>query len=162
MGYCVFNSWANKETVQLRNPHATRPWQHVLEPLSGYLALATELHKRAELHGEAFNFGPPANRDQTVLELVQVMSQHWDHVFWEDISDREEQPYESRLLKLNCDKALHHLHWQSILSFQETVGMTAEWYRSFYENSSAIREVTFSQIKDYEAIAQNRRVRWAQ
>ncbi len=157
---CV-RSWAKKESVQLRNPQATRPWQHVLEPLSGYLALASELRQRAELHGESFNFGPPAHQNHTVLELVQLMSQHWDQVCWEDISGREEQPSESGLLKLNCDKALHHLHWQAILSFQETVGMTAEWYRSYYENSSAIRDVTFSQIKEYEAIAQSKRMRWA-
>jgi len=156
---CV-RSWAKGNSVQLRNPLATRPWQHVLEPLSGYLALATELHKNPELHGEPFNFGPLMHKNHTVLELVQEMSEHWDQVHWEDVSDTKEQPYESGLLKLNCDKALHHLNWQAILSFQETVRMTAEWYRSYYENPSKIRDVTFSQIEEYEAISQSKGIQW--
>ena len=150
---CV-RSWSKGETVQLRNPQSTRPWQHVLEPLRGYLTLASQLSKNPDLHGEAFNFGPPEHQNHTVLELVQMMSGHWDQVRWEDISASgiEEQPYESGLLKLNCDKALHFLHWQAILSFQETVRMTAEWYRSYYENPSTIREVTLTQVREYETL----------
>jgi CDP-glucose 4,6-dehydratase len=146
---CV-RSWAKGETVELRNPQATRPWQHVLEPLSGYLTLATHLSQKPEFHGEPFNFGPPAYQNHTVLELVKAMSQHWEQVRWEDISTSGEQPYESGLLKLNCDKALQLLNWRAILTFQETVRMTAEWYRSYYENSSTIREVTYAQIRKYE------------
>ena len=149
---CV-RSWAKGEKVKLRNPHSTRPWQHVLEPLSGYLTLAAELDQREELHGEPFNFGPPAHQNHTVLELVYAMSRHWDQVLWEDISTYEEHPYESELLKLNCDKALHYLCWQASLSFQETVRMTAEWYRSYYENPSTIRQVTLDQIKEYKTVS---------
>jgi len=76
---CV-RAWSVGEAALLRNPIATRPWQHVLEPLSGYLALANELYDRPDLHGQPFNFGPPANQNHTVLELVQVMSRHWDKV----------------------------------------------------------------------------------
>jgi CDP-glucose 4,6-dehydratase len=148
---CV-RSWAKGETVQLRNPQATRPWQHVLEPLSGYLALAIHMSQNSELHGEPFNFGPPAYQNHPVLELVKAMSNHWKQVRWEDITTSGEQPYESGLLKLNCDKALHYLDWQATLSFTETVRMTAEWYRSYYENSSTIREVTLSQISKYETL----------
>ena len=151
---CV-RSWANGKSVQLRNPEATRPWQHVLEPLSGYLTLAKQLSQNPELHGEPFNFGPPAHQNHTVLELVQSMSDHWEQVRWEDVSDSGEQSYESGLLKLNCDKALYYLHWQAILSFQETVRMTAEWYRSYYENPSIIREVTLTQIRKYETLYSN-------
>jgi len=146
---CV-RSWAKGETVELRNPNATRPWQHVLEPLSGYLTLAAELYKNPELHGEPFNFGPPSHQNHTVLELVQEMSGHWNQVRWDDISTSGEHPYESALLKLNCDKALHHLRWQAILSFEETIRMTAEWYRSCYENPSIIQQVTLAQIRKYE------------
>jgi CDP-glucose 4,6-dehydratase len=151
---CV-RSWANGKSVQLRNPEATRPWQHVLEPLSGYLTLAIQLSQNPELHGEPFNFGPPAHQNHTVLELVQSMSDHWEQVRWEDVSDSGEQSYESGLLKLNCDKALYYLHWQAILSFQETVRMTAEWYRSYYENPSIIQEVTLTQIRKYETLYSN-------
>ena len=147
--------------MQLRNPQATRPWQHVLEPLGGYLALATELQQKPELHGEPFNFGPPAYQNYTVLKLVQTMSLHWDQVRWEDVSDKVEKPYESGLLKLSCYKALHYLDWQAILSFQETVRMTEEWYRSYYENPSAIRDMTLSHIREYEGFAQDRQMQRA-
>lgn len=148
---CV-RSWAKEESVLLRNPQSTRPWQHVLEPLSGYLTLAAELHQREELHGEPFNFGPPAHQNHTVLELVQAMSQCWDQVRWENVTGSEEQPYESGLLKLNCDKALHYLSWQAVLPFHETVRMTAEWYRSYYENPSTIQGVTLAHIRKYETL----------
>ena len=157
---CV-RSWAKNETVQLRNPQATRPWQHVLEPLSGYLTLAKALHEKRELHGEPFNFGPPAYQNHSVQELVQTMSKHWEQVQWNEVSDMREQNYESGLLKLNCDKALYHLHWQAVLPFQEAVRMTAEWYRSYYDDSTTIGDVTFSQIKEYEALAHNKGLRWA-
>jgi len=157
---CV-RSWYNNETLQIRNPKFTRPWQHVLEPLSGYLTLAKRLHDQRELHGEPFNFGPPAHQNHSVQELVQAMSEYWKKVRWEKNSETVEDPYESGLLKLNCDKALHHLHWQAVLSFQDTVRMTAEWYKSYYENSSLIRDVTFSQIEEYKAIAQEKGLRWA-
>jgi len=158
---CV-RSWAMGETVELRNPQATRPWQHVLEPLSGYLALASELYQNLELHGEPFNFGPPAYLNQTVLELVQAMSEHWQQVRWEDVSDSRDQPYESGLLKLNCDKALHYLHWQATLSFTRAVQMTAEWYRAYYDTPSTIQNVTFSQIREYSSLAKNKGLQWAQ
>ena len=157
---CV-RSWAKGKSVQLRNPLATRPWQHVLEPLSGYLALATELHQKDELHGEPFNFGPSVHQNHTVLSLVQAMSGHWDKVRWEDNSGDEKEPYESGLLKLNCDKALYHLNWQAILSFQETVKMTAEWYCSYYEDPSTIRDVTLDHIGEYESMAQKKGMQWA-
>jgi len=153
---CV-RSWASKVPVELRNPNATRPWQHVLEPLNGYLKLATELSQKTDLHGQAFNFGPPSHQNYTVLKLVETMSNYWDQVRWNNLSKEEKQPYESGLLRLNCDKALQYLNWQSVLSFNETVRMTTEWYRSYYENPTTIREKTFSQIKEFEILAQNKK-----
>jgi len=149
---CV-RSWAKEESVQLRNPHATRPWQHVLEPLNGYLNLAGELSQRSELHGEPFNFGPPAHQNHTVMELVQEMSKYWDKVCWEENFNNDEHPYESGLLKLNCDKALHHLHWQAVLNFEETVKLTTEWYQSYYNDPQNIHKCTISQIKEYSHLA---------
>ena len=79
-------------------------------PFSGYITLAKALHEKRELHGEPFNFGPPAYQNHSVQELVQAMSEHWELVQWNDVSDTGKQHYESGLLKLNCDKALYHLH----------------------------------------------------
>ncbi len=158
---CV-RAWSGGQAVALRNPQATRPWQHVLEPLSGYLTLAAALHERPELHGEPFNFGPPAHQNHTVLELVKGMSRHWDKVRWADISGTQTGPYESGLLKLNCDKALHQLRWQAIMNFEETVRMTAEWYRTFYEGHQDIGAVTRAQIERYTIAAASAGQAWAQ
>ena len=145
---CI-KAWSQKKTVKLRNPQSTRPWQHVLEPLGGYLTLAAALFERPELHGESFNFGPSSNQTQSVLQLVQQMSKSWDQVKWEDVKEDKTGPYESGLLKLNCDKALHYLKWQASLNFEETVKLTADWYKHYYENPRSIFEITTKQIKKY-------------
>jgi CDP-glucose 4,6-dehydratase len=158
---CV-KAWSIGDIAKLRNPKATRPWQHVLEPLSGYLSLALHLSQRPEIHGESFNFGPPAQQNHSVLELVQQMALHWDQVRWEYELETGTGPYESGLLKLNCDKALHHLSWHAVLGFQDTVKMTAEWYGDFYKDYSRIAETTYSQIKEYTVNARMQGLKWAQ
>lgn len=158
---CV-KAWSLDNSVDLRNPHSTRPWQHVLEPLSGYLNLAIALSNQPEMHGESFNFGPPAQQNHSVLELVQQMALHWDQVSWKDVSQSAKGPYESGLLKLNCDKALHHLRWHAVMGFEDTVRMTAEWYRAFYQQPASIADITNLQIADYTAIAKQQGLAWAQ
>jgi CDP-glucose 4,6-dehydratase len=154
---CV-RSWSTDKTADLRNPKATRPWQHVLEPLSGYLMLASALRGHEKFHGEPFNFGPPAHQNHTVLELVKAMAQYWDKVQWNDISESDDGPYESGLLKLNCDKALHQLHWKAVLNFNETVEMTTEWYRSYYNQAEKASDITKKQIQKYTQLWEKRRV----
>ena len=158
---CV-KAWSTDRVVELRNPHSTRPWQHVLEPLSGYLALADALAQRPELHGQPFNFGPQAQQNHSVLALVQQMAMHWDKVRWEDVSGTEAAPYESGLLKLNCDKALHYLQWHAVMGFEDTVQMTAEWYRAYYQKSVQIEDVSEEQIIAYSEIARKQGLDWAQ
>lgn len=156
-------AWSRSETVRLRNPMATRPWQHVLEPLSGYLNLAIALKSNSKLHGEPFNFGPPAEQNHKVGELVTLMSVHWDQVRWKDVSANYGGPYESGLLKLNCDKALHHLGWQAAWNFQDTVRETALWYKRFYENpAESIADFSLEQIASYVDAAKLRGISWAQ
>jgi CDP-glucose 4,6-dehydratase len=159
---CV-RAWSQGETVRLRNPLATRPWQHVLEPLSGYLALAAALHADAKLHGEPFNFGPPAQQDHSVRELVATMAKHWDQVRSEDAPAREGGPRESGLLKLNCDKALHHLRWRAAWDFEATVRETALWYRRYYRDpQTSIADFSLQQIAAYAAQAREQGLPWAQ
>lgn len=159
---CV-KAWSKNVIVELRNPLATRPWQHVLEPLSGYINLAAELYNSPVLHGEPFNFGPPASQNHTVLELVKQMSLHWDQVRWEDVSENNNGPYESGLLKLNCDKALHYLHWEAVMNFEQTIRMTVEWYKAFYTNGGdSILEITKQQIGHYINLAKQKDLKWAQ
>lgn len=157
---CV-KAWSTDDIVELRNPYFTRPWQHVLEPLSGYLSLAIELSERAELHGEPFNFGPQAQQNHSVLELVEQMAKYWQKVRWRDVSEFEDGPYESGLLKLNCDKALHYLRWHAVMGFEDTVRMTAEWYGEYYKNPSEIRNYTRCQIDEYMQFAKEVGLLWA-
>ncbi len=158
---CV-RAWAQGQSVSLRNPYSTRPWQNVLEPLSGYLALAAHLAIEPELHGEAFNFGPSAGQDHTVLDLVKQTSCYWNQVKWEDVSGQDCGLHESGLLKLNCDKALHFLQWQAVLDFEQTAEMTANWYRRYYEKpEKTILEVTREQINKYITIAKQKGLAWA-
>jgi len=157
---CV-RAWSQRKKVELRNPYATRPWQHVLEPLSGYLRLAKALITDTYIHGEAFNFGPHSIQNHSVLDLVTEFGLHWDQVKWEDFSDSKGDRQESGFLKLNCDKAFHYLDWHTVMGFEDTVQMTAEWYRFYYTGSLQIREIAEQQIIRYCLMAKNLDLSWA-
>lgn len=143
---CI-RSWSSGQTLQLRNPHSTRPWQHVLEPLGGYLLLARSLSINNTNSGQSYNFGPNSIENKSVLELVKEMSSYWEDVQFEDLSKLNSGPYESGLLKLNCDKALIDLNWTPTLNFNKTVALTSKWYLEFYKHHD-ILELTLDQI-DY-------------
>jgi len=155
-------AWANGETVDIRSPNATRPWQHVLEPLSGYLTLAAHLGQDSTNHGEAYNFGPSDNQNYPVSKLINEMSKYWDQIKWNDVSADEEHVHEAGLLKLNCDKALSDLEWHSALQFEETVKMTVEWYKEYYQNKNqSMYDFTISQIESYTKAAKLNNIAWA-
>ncbi|MDC1418136.1 CDP-glucose 4,6-dehydratase [Candidatus Thioglobus sp.] len=155
-------AWANGKTVDIRSPHATRPWQHVLEPLSGYLCLAENLFLNAKNHGEAYNFGPSADQNYPVSKLIDEMSKHWDQIKWNDVSKNEGHVHEAGLLKLNCDKALFGLEWNSALQFEETVQMTVDWYKEYYQNrAKSMHDFTISQIDSYTKAARLNNIYWA-
>lgn len=154
-------AWSQGDIVDVRSPNATRPWQHVLEPLSGYLALGEELAQSPSMHGEAYNFGPPANQNHSVRELIDTMADYWDNVRWNDVSQNQQHLHEAGLLKLNCDKALFELDWQPTLQFEDTVRMTVEWYKTYYQGDGrAMREFTVAQIDEYTNFAKKRGMRW--
>lgn len=154
-------AWADSKVVDIRSPYATRPWQHVLEPLSGYLALAENLAGSAKNHGQAYNFGPTADQNYPVSSLIDEMSKHWNQVRWRDVSEGE-HVHEAGLLKLNCDKVLFDLNWRPALQFEETVIMTVEWYRQFYKNpANSMYEYTVAQINTYSEVAKSKQIFWA-
>jgi len=156
-------AWSQGEVVDIRSPFATRPWQHVLEPLSGYLALGAALSENVRWHGEAYNFGPPAHQNYPVHELINEMKKHWEQVRWRDTSEEQEHLHEAGLLKLNCDKALFDLKWLPTLQFEETVQMTADWYKAFYEQQMpSMSDLSISQISAYSELARQRGLSWAQ
>jgi len=127
---CI-KAWIKNIPVKINSPESTRPFQHVLEPLSGYLKLAETLNLKEEISGHSFNFGPPSNYNYTVIELVKELSKKWEDSSWE-ITKKDDEYSESKLLKLNCDKALSLLNWQPSLDFQTTINMTSDWYYYFY------------------------------
>jgi CDP-glucose 4,6-dehydratase len=154
-------AWANGKTVDIRSPYSTRPWQHVLEPLSGYLCLATDLYIRDKHHGEAYNFGPLTNKNYPVSKLIDEMSKYWDQVKWSDVSSNENHVHEAGLLKLNCDKVLIDLNWHSTLGFEDTVKMTVEWYKEYYHNKTqSMHDFTISQIEVYIESAKLDNIAW--
>jgi len=156
------NAWSLNQTVDIRSPHATRPWQHVLEPLSGYLTLGVALAKNKKFHGEAYNFGPSSNQNYPVSELIDEMAKYWEQVRWNNVSLSEQHLHEAGLLKLNCDKALLDLNWQPSLKFEETVRMTVEWYKAYYQNkaNTLMSEVSITQVDEYTELAKNRSALW--
>jgi CDP-glucose 4,6-dehydratase len=158
---CV-RAWSDGRRVEVRSPHATRPWQHVLEPLSGYLTLGQALAERDELHGEAFNFGPRGDQSRTVAQLLGDLGRHWGLA---DPADAFEVAaaapfHEAGLLKLNCDKALAHLGWETNLDLDETIAMVGDWYRAFYRERPDMHALTLDQITAYEHAGAERGRAW--
>lgn len=155
-------SWSEGRPVEIRSPSATRPWQHVLEPLSGYLTLGATLADSDRLVGESFNFGPLSEQNRTVLELLTDLSRPWSFAKPEDAySVIADIPFhEAGLLKLNCDKALFHLKWQPNLYYAECVKFVSEWYHNFYRGFKDGFSMTLEQIEQYETLAVTRGLIW--
>lgn len=145
---CV-KAWNENNSVKINSPYSTRPFQHVLEPLGGYISLARNLSMNKNLSGHAFNFGPPSNANYKVIDVVKELGKKWDNASWE-INISEKKYKESRLLKLNCDKALSMLNWEPKLNFNQTMGITSDWYFDFYNRKNLnVYNKCFEQIKNY-------------
>lgn len=155
-------AWSKREAVEIRSPNATRPWQHVLEPLSGYLTLGQKLIEGNDLNGESFNFGPPSQYNHTVKELIQDLSKYWD---FQDSSNAYKitdhiKFHEAGLLKLNCDKALFELKWLPTLSYEKLIEFTSSWYFNFYNGKLNMLDFTLSQIDEYKQMASDKKIQW--
>lgn len=156
-------AWSKNEPVTIRNPKSTRPWQHVLEPLSGYLNLGQRLYHDNDLHGECFNFGPQSEQNYTVENILIELGKLWDFSNAKDPYKISKNSifHEAGLLKLNCDKALFHLNWQACLDFRENIRYTSEWYYDFY-NKKNMYDKTIHQISEYESIAIKKGLKWTE
>jgi CDP-glucose 4,6-dehydratase len=138
------------EPIPVRSPRATRPWQHVLEPLSGYLLLAEKLAKTAgpnNTSASAFNFGPTLEANRSVGELVQEVLRHWEGTY-RDLSDPL-SPHEAGRLHLQIDKAHHQLGWQPRWDFVTTVARTVGWYRAVHKGASPL-DCCLADLSAYE------------
>ena len=155
----VIRSLKKTETLNIRSPEATRPWQHVLEPISGYLALAHDLYESKENHGEAFNFGPSFSEDYTVLEVLKELKTKFSSLEWK--VDENSKFKESTLLKLDCKKARLSLNWSASLNFKETIEFTADWYSKFLLNDKNLNKFSRIQIEKYCKKEKEKKVLWA-
>ena len=133
--------------VKIRYPNATRPWQHVLDPLYGYLLLGEKLYKEPVRFSGSWNFGPDAEGSLPVSSLLSSLKEIWGDSFsWEVL--REDGYYESKYLKLDCSKAKEHLGWKPVLSMENVIQKTAEWYQAYYSDVD-VRGFTDKQLQDY-------------
>jgi CDP-glucose 4,6-dehydratase len=136
-----------KEPLMIRNPSATRPWQHVLEPLSGYILLAQALFDKGPNFSGAWNFGPQDVDVRPVRDVIELLIGQWNGVAtW--MQDGAVQPHEAHLLKLDCSKARQELNWSSHWSLEKAISAIVEWQRA-YSNGEDMLAVTRKQIDSY-------------
>jgi len=151
---------SKNEDVVIRNPNATRPWQHVLESISGILWLATRMFEDKGFD-EAWNFGPDSYSNSiSVEELVKLIIKLWGSENSIRIQDTSTQLYESELLMLDSTKSYERLNWKNTLSLNETLSKTIEWYKMHNEQNRNAKEFTIFQIKKYVELAQQRDLIW--
>ncbi len=153
----IMVSISQNEKVEIRNPNATRPWQHVLEPLSGYLYIGQKLLEEKVEFAEAWNFGPSDEGSITVEEVVKNVKKHWDKIDYE-INRDPNQLHEANLLKLDCSKAHILLKWKDVWDSETTFEKTVKWYKDYYENDKKV--LTQSDLESYIFDATNKGIIW--
>ena len=135
----IIRATVNKEKVEIRSPRATRPWQHVLEPISGYLALGQKLIEGEISFAEAWNFGPEDSSVVDVENVVKSVKKHWD-TFEYIINEQAANLHEAKLLKLDSSKAAFKLGWKSSWSYEQAFERTILWYKNYYEQGKICSE----------------------
>ena len=144
----ILKSFEKKIPVIVRNPMATRPWQHVLEPLSGYLVLAEHLYAEGKSYAEAWNFGPKDEDCKPVSWILDRMVANWhDQATWE--LAKNDNPHEAGYLKLDCSKAASKLNWQPKWNLDFTLGKIINWHQHFL-NGSNIQDECLNEIAEYQ------------
>jgi CDP-glucose 4,6-dehydratase len=143
----IARALGKKETIVIRNPDSIRPWQHVLEPLFGYLILGSKL-ATSNKFAQAYNFGPYADDALPVSKMVDLAINSWTHGSYEVLKTAN-QPHEAGLLKLDISKAINELGWRPKLNADNAVKYTLEWYKEFYEDRHTMDEFTANQITGF-------------
>ncbi|MDN2696119.1 CDP-glucose 4,6-dehydratase [Janthinobacterium sp. SUN073] len=136
------------QPVMIRNPHSIRPWQHVLEPLSGYLTLAEKLYTEGPVHAEGWNFGPHDTDAKPVEWIIERMTQEWGAgASWS--LDGQDHPHEATYLKLDCSKARGQLCWHPRWDIGQTIAKIVEWHKAC-DQGADMRAMTLAQITTYQ------------
>lgn len=130
----IIRATIKNESVEIRSPNSIRPWQHVLEPLSGYLLVGQKLLEKDKNFSTPYNFGPNSTCELKVVEVLQLIKKNWDKVNFE-INEPKEKLHEAGLLKLKIDKAKSELNWFPIWNVSEAINITTNWYKDFYESN---------------------------
>lgn len=147
----ILMAYTQRKPVVIRSPRATRPWQHVLEPLRGYLTLAEHLYRDGVAFSEGFNFGPREEDVQSVEWIVSKLADQWgDGASWR--IDPGAHPHEAMSLKLDISKAAQRLGWQPALNLERALELTVEWVRGL-QSGDNLRSLTLDQINDYQVRA---------
>ncbi|WP_321777738.1 CDP-glucose 4,6-dehydratase [Sulfurimonas sp.] len=154
----IMVSVSKGKKVSIRSPHATRPWQHVLEPLSGYLHIGQKLLEEKVEFGDAWNFGPSDEGSITVEEVVKNVKNHWGKIDYE-IHRNPNQLHEANLLKLDCSKAHIILKWKDVWNSATTFEKTVKWYKAYYEEDKTT--LTSQDLQSYISDAKNKGLEWA-
>lgn len=147
----IMKSCMAGQEVVIRNPHAIRPWQHVLEPLSGYLALAEQLATGDREIACGWNFGPYEADVKTVEQIVSHVAEIWDGVRWrrQDSADSANAVHEAKYLKLDSSQARALLNWKPRLNVNEALSWTVDWYKSYLRDPNSVADKTRQQISQY-------------
>jgi CDP-glucose 4,6-dehydratase len=141
----AMRAFLDKKTLAIRNPHAIRPWQHVLDPIIAYLMLAERLTEQGQAFAEAWNFGPDADSEIPVGEIADMLVRGWgEGASWRH--ETGQHPPEAALLKLDCSKAANRLGWRPRLDIARSVDLTIDWYRAF-QRGADMRSVSRAQIE---------------
>ncbi|MFC5448775.1 CDP-glucose 4,6-dehydratase [Paenibacillus aestuarii] len=147
----IIRSIQSRQPLLIRNPSAIRPWQHVLEPINGYLLLAQKMWEHGTVFGDAWNFGPNEGDALSVSSLLEIFSRTWDEKLSVHVCEGTHNPHEAGLLNLDCSKATHQLGWRPYLPVRNAVEWLTNWYRAYFQEED-LRETTIKQIARYEEI----------
>jgi CDP-glucose 4,6-dehydratase len=143
----ILKAFEKSKAVVIRNPLSTRPWQHVLEPLSGYLVLAENLYKHGDMYSGAWNFGPKDEGCKSVSWVLDKMVANWGKgASWE--LDSNNNPHEAGFLKLDCSKASNELKWQPNWDLEETLSLIVNWHKKYIEGVD-VRNACLTEINKY-------------
>ena len=155
---CV-RSINNDIDIEIRNPVAVRPWQHVLEPLSGYLLLGQKLLQDGKKYAQGFNFGPKEESVLKVADVAGMLTEYYGK--GKVVVHKKDNLHEANLLMLNIDKAKRVLNWEPVYTANQAVKETVDWYRVFYDKNTNMLEFTEKQIGNYVNFAREKNINWS-
>lgn len=158
----VVDALANSKNILIRNPDAVRPWQHVLEALSGYLLLAKMVTNDPELYASAWNFGPGEERLWPVIDVVHSMKDKWNGNKSNIVIEKDESIPEENVLRLDSSKAVHRLRWSQVWGVDKAINETCNWYRAYVEGERDLMSLTMMQIAEYIQKAREMGIDWAE